>query len=105
MDVWVQWARVGWSPFGEPDKGEAKGQLTPGDPEMELGDSENHEDGDSEVRDGIQGGRERETERQMLREMESEIEIQEQRKQMQGDREKGMRRQRPRTMQTRGHTT
>lgn len=37
-----------------------KGRLTPGDPDMELRDPENHEDGDPEVRAGRRGkGRQR----------------------------------------------
>lgn len=52
--------------MGSPDKGcLPKGQPTPGDPEMELRDPENHEDGDPEVRDGSQGRkRQREAEMQ-----------------------------------------
>lgn len=51
--------------MGSQDKREHKGQLTPGDSEMELRDPENHEDGDTEVRDGTQGRKKaRERERQ-----------------------------------------
>lgn len=52
------------------DQGQPKGLLTPGNPKMELRDPENQEDGDPEVRDGTQGGRERD--RQTDKEVDAE---------------------------------
>lgn len=72
--------------MGSQDKREHKGQLTPGDSEMELRDPENHEDGDTEVRDGTQG-RKKARERDNA-EIESEMETKRGRKQMQRDRKK-----------------
>lgn len=47
--------------------GSCKVQRTPGVSEMELREPENHEDGDPEVRDGRQGKRERDAEKQSQR--------------------------------------
>ena len=78
-----------------------KGQLTPGDSDMELRDPENHEDGDPEVRAGRRGKG-----RQRCRKTESEIDTRRDSEQTQRAMEETgkQKHQRPRMTQTQGYT-
>lgn len=79
-----------------------KGRLTPGDPDMELRDPENHEDGDPEVRDGRRGKGRQRPEKQSQRQTRGGT-VSRCTGNNGRDRETE-KRQRPRVTQTQGHT-